>query len=81
MLKNNLMSSRGISTKEYEFYEKELSLLENEAPIPNIEKLENLNLFVTPQHKRREIFFYEIYKLKVLIWIYLCREVLIYKTR
>ena len=55
-------SERGISTKEYLKAENEIYNLYKSSAINENEILENLNLFTTVQHKKREIFFYEIYK-------------------
>lgn len=56
-------SSRGISSSEYIEAEEKLRRKFEETLIPGTELLEQTSLFVTPQHKRRELFWYEIYKL------------------
>ena len=53
-------SERGISTKEYLKAENEIYNLYKSSAINENEILENLNLFTTVQHKKRERFFYEI---------------------
>ncbi len=50
-------SKRGISTKEYLKAEDEIYNLYKSSAINENEILENLNLFTTVQHKKREIFF------------------------
>ena len=61
--KRSNASSRGISGTDYINAENDLLNHFNCSSIPEDEILEQTSLFVTPQHKRREIFFYEIYKL------------------
>lgn len=58
-------SQRGISNVEYVQAEEDLFRHYKDNKIFPDELLEQMNLFVTAQHKRREIFLYEIYKLLI----------------